>query len=314
MFPIPATIRLVEECLARGSAARRSRRSRLSIASRSGGAPRMSGPSRARARACAARAPGRRRGRLRARHRAGRARAGPARACRGDAPVQRPLIRRCERRTTPPSNRRTRFFPTASTASSRRPSSRSAIGRALARGCGVLHREPLTDEGLQPDRPPGGACRPQARFKAGGRRAAARPGTRPRRATAVTSLSVTGSPSKRSTASRLRRAPWTWATSAASAGRSHTSSGSRSGTSERPPRSTKSTASPPRSDDRARRRRAPPAPPPVSATAAPRRRAAPGRRQRARLRSGSSPASRSSRSRSTAPPSANWAPPSPSTK
>ena len=54
----------------------------------------------------------------------------------------------------------------------------------------------------------------------------------------IASVSATGSPSKRSTASRLRAPAGRAATSAASAGRSHASSGSRSGTSERPPRST----------------------------------------------------------------------------
>ena len=61
----------------------------------------------------------------------------------------------------------------------------------------------------------------------------------------IASLSVTGSPSKRSTASRFRPRARTCATSASSAGRSQVSSGSRSGTSERPPRSTNKAGSPP---------------------------------------------------------------------
>ena len=55
---------------------------------------------------------------------------------RAGARVQRPLMRRCERSTTPPSKRSTRFLPTASTDSSRRPSSCSATRVACARGCG----------------------------------------------------------------------------------------------------------------------------------------------------------------------------------
>src|SRR2546429_7154957 len=61
----------------------------------------------------------------------------------------------------------------------------------------------------------------------------------------ITSVSVTGSPSKRSTARRLAPPRLTNPTSAASAGRSHSSSGSRRGTSDRPPRSTNSAGSPP---------------------------------------------------------------------
>ena len=50
---------------------------------------------------------------------------------------QRPVMRRWLRSTTPPSKRSSRFLPTASTDSSRRPSSRSAIRFTAARGCGV---------------------------------------------------------------------------------------------------------------------------------------------------------------------------------
>src|SRR5205823_3367234 len=62
------------------------------------------------------------------------------------------------------------------------------------------------------------------------------------------SVSPTGSPSKRSTASRaLPPRRLTSSTRAASAMRSQPSSGSRSGTSERPPRSTNNAGSPPSS-------------------------------------------------------------------
>ena len=50
---------------------------------------------------------------------------------------QRPVMRRWLRSTAPPSKRSSRFLPTASTDSSRRPSSRSAIPFTAARGCGV---------------------------------------------------------------------------------------------------------------------------------------------------------------------------------
>src|SRR5579884_951540 len=130
-----------------------------------------------------------------------------------------------------------------------------------------------------------------------------------------TSDSVTGPPSNRSTARRfLPTPPLTWATSAASAGRNHSSSGSRSGTSERPPRSTKRTASPPRRTTCA---------PATRAARAPARRghgsAAPygwaGSAAASTSGSGSSSSrGRSSRRRSTAPGRANCAPPSPSTK
>src|SRR5262249_46695163 len=61
----------------------------------------------------------------------------------------------------------------------------------------------------------------------------------------IASDSTTGSPSKRSTARRRPRPARTWSASAASAGRSQSGLGSRSGTSDRPPRSTYSIASPP---------------------------------------------------------------------
>ena len=50
---------------------------------------------------------------------------------------QRPVMRRWLRSTAPPSKRSSRFFPTASTDSNRRPSRRSAIPFTAARGCGV---------------------------------------------------------------------------------------------------------------------------------------------------------------------------------
>ena len=100
-----------------------------------------------------------------------------------------------------------------------------------------------------------------ARLRDEGQRGAARRGSRPRRAAASAPLSVTGSLSKRSTARRLPRPRLTCATSAASAGRSHSSSGSRSGTSVLPPRSTKAPArrSAGRPGRPRRARRAPPA-------------------------------------------------------
>ena len=50
---------------------------------------------------------------------------------------QRPLMRRWLRSTRPPSKLSSRFFPTASTASSLRPSRRSAASTEAARGWGV---------------------------------------------------------------------------------------------------------------------------------------------------------------------------------
>src|SRR5215217_7916664 len=49
----------------------------------------------------------------------------------------RPVMPRWLRTTTPPSKRRIRFFPTASTASSVRPSTRSATRVTAPRGCGL---------------------------------------------------------------------------------------------------------------------------------------------------------------------------------
>ena len=110
-------------------------------------------------------------------------------------------------------------------------------------------------------------------------------------------------------------APATWATSAASAGRSHDSSGSRSGTSERPPRSTKSDGLAAEQDD------VRPGDPrrPRPRALRPRKRGAVGlrrigggeherRRAPLRLRRAARAAARRRRRR------ANWAPPSPSTK
>ena len=131
----------------------------------------------------------------------------------------------------------------------------------------------------------------------------------------IASDSTTGTPSKRSTARRFAPPDLTCATSAASAGRSQSGSGSRSGTSERPARSTNSTASPPSRTTHA---------PATRAARAPARRGqgteAPyGCAGSAAARTNTSCSSavlsvRSSRSRSTAPGNANCAPPRPSTK
>ena len=129
----------------------------------------------------------------------------------------------------------------------------------------------------------------------------------------ITSVSVTGRPSNRSTASRLPPPARTCSTSAAIAGRSQSSSGSRSGTSVRPPRSTKSAASPPSSTTCAPATRAARAPARFGqGSAAPYGCA--GSAAASTSGSGSSSSARSSRSRSTAPASANCAPPRPSTK
>src|SRR4030095_6270341 len=61
--------------------------------------------------------------------------------------VQRPVIRRWLRSTRPPSNRSTRFFPTASTLSRRRPSRWSPTPVAAARGCGVSTSTPSPTRG-----------------------------------------------------------------------------------------------------------------------------------------------------------------------
>ena len=129
--------RLVEQRLAEPTACRR--RVACARASRRCAAAARGCPARAaRARACAARA----RGRSRAHPRRAR-RGARATACRAASPaasrgrtVQRPDMRRCERRTMPPSKRSTRFLPCASTDSSMRPSIRSATRSACARGCG----------------------------------------------------------------------------------------------------------------------------------------------------------------------------------
>src|SRR5919201_205493 len=130
----------------------------------------------------------------------------------------------------------------------------------------------------------------------------------------MTSVSPTGSPSKRSTASRFAPPRLTCSTSAASATRSQSSSGSRSGTSERPPRSTNSAASPPSRTTCAPATRAARAPDRFGhGNVAPYGCA--GSAAASTSGSGSS-SSRglSSRKRSTAPGNANCAPPSPSTK
>ena len=70
-------------------------------------------------------------------HPAERATAGALSGTPADCTSQRPLSVRCERSTTPPPKRNTRFFPSAVADSSTRPSSRSASIAACARGCGV---------------------------------------------------------------------------------------------------------------------------------------------------------------------------------
>ena len=137
----------------------------------------------------------------------------------------------------------TRFLPTAVDRFDMRPSSFLGRDRRLQPGMRCLHLEPLTDEGLQPpSRPVEGVALghsgPRTVRDAGtARRGPAR--SRPRREAASRLFSITGSPSNRSTARRSALPyPTRKATSAARAGRSHDSSGSRSGTSERPPRST----------------------------------------------------------------------------
>ena len=122
-------------------------------ASRRGRAASRGCPGRARrGRGCGARARGRPRGRPRApaprRISHGLPRSAAPRGCR----TQRPLIRRCERSTMPPSKRRIRFLPIASTDSSFRPSSRSATRSAWARGCGDDASTRLADERLKPRR------------------------------------------------------------------------------------------------------------------------------------------------------------------
>ena len=77
---------------------------------------------------------------------------------------QRPLMRRWLRRTRPPSKRSSRFLPTASTASSLRPSSRSAETAAAARGS--ASRPPRARRpGPAGGGPRGGGRRPRARVE-----------------------------------------------------------------------------------------------------------------------------------------------------
>jgi len=135
MFPIPATSRW--SCSASPSSrVPRSLRKRATIASRSRGSPRMSGPSRRSARVWSSST-----GPLQSTASRSRPRStSQGRPCRlpPRAPTrQLPDIRRWLRSTRPPSNRSRRFLPSASTATSRRPSRRSAIRSAAARGCGV---------------------------------------------------------------------------------------------------------------------------------------------------------------------------------
>src|SRR5919204_4766181 len=128
------------------------------------------------------------------------------------------------------------------------------------------------------------------------------------------SVSPTGSPSKRSTASRFAPPAFTCSTSAPSAARSQSSSGSRSGTSDRPPRSTNSAASPPSSTTCAPATRAARAPARFGHGIAAPYGCAGSAAARTSGSFSSSSRGRNSRSRSTAPGSANCAPPSPSTK
>ena len=87
--------------------------------------------------------------RLPVRRAAGRATAGPAPSATG-AMRQRPFIRRWLRTVTPPSNRSSRFFPTASTDSRTRPS--TARATPVDEPARVRRRRlyPLADEHLQP--------------------------------------------------------------------------------------------------------------------------------------------------------------------
>ena len=155
MFPIPAT--------AAGSGAprrARSRRQRAEVGDHRVEVGRLGEDVRAEARGARGRSSSStgpcQSTRLLRRCRAGRATAGR----RGSRPRgwtrQRPVIRRWLRSVTPPSKDRKRFLPTASTASSRRPSRRCAMrlhGRARMRR---LDRDALADEHLEP---PGRAVR-----------------------------------------------------------------------------------------------------------------------------------------------------------
>ncbi len=136
LFPMPAARRWSRSA-SPSSRAWSVLRNRSSIASRSGGSSITSGPSRwirARPRVSSSTGPcqstawsSRPRSTSHGAFEVGR----PA----GCTP-QRPFIRRWLRRTRFPSNVRSRFLPTASTRSSRRPSIRSATPRSWARGFG----------------------------------------------------------------------------------------------------------------------------------------------------------------------------------
>ena len=114
-------------------------RSRATIASRSGGSASTSGPSRAtageRPRVSSSTGP----------FQSTAWRSRPRRTShgvpKGSVPAactrQRPCMRRWLRRSSPPSKLRSRFLPTASTRSRRRPSSRSERRSTAARGWGV---------------------------------------------------------------------------------------------------------------------------------------------------------------------------------
>ena len=102
-----------------------------------GGRSRMSGPEPRDVRACAARAPGRSTARPRTRRRRGRATAFRRALHASGRTVQRPDMRRCERRTTPPSNLEERGScrsPPPTRARGRRCALR--LARLRARGCG----------------------------------------------------------------------------------------------------------------------------------------------------------------------------------
>ena len=203
------------------------------------------------------------------------------------------------------------------------PPSRSGQRSRACRGCGVRDRRRVRGPPA-PGRirlaayaivsPSGIALAVRLRRSASA--AAGPPGSRARPAPAPSGELIAGSPSTFSSASRLIAPLRTCSTSAASAGWRRGSSAATSVCSARPARSRYSdrlaadqhhlrAGRPAPAAGSSRRRRA-------SATAAPPRRAAPDRRPQARS---AAPRERGcARSRSTAPGSANCAPPSPSTK
>ena len=147
MFPIPATIDW-SSSVSPSQRVWSGPRIRSSIASKRGGRSRMSGPSRAIDRVCSS-STGPFQSTPSARSPRRTSHGVPARRPPSGVTVQRPDMRRWERSTTPPSKRKTRFFPSASTDSSTRPSIRSAIRSARARGCGASTDKPLADQRLE---------------------------------------------------------------------------------------------------------------------------------------------------------------------